>query len=73
MEYDPSIEVIINKYPMSKTIGTTPRVKSLLPQAIQEREQLLKMVIDKLYKDLGRNNMTNHYIIEEIVKSYFEK
>lgn len=58
---------------MSKTIKSIPKVKSLLPQAVQERDQLLKMVVDKLYKDLGRNNMTNHYIIEEIAKSYFEK
>lgn len=58
---------------MSKTLSSTSKVKSLLPQSLQEREQLHKMVVDKLYKDLGRNNMTNHYIIEEIVKNYFEK
>ena len=40
-------------------------------EAAQQRSQLMKMVVDKLYKDYGRKNMTNQYIIEEIAKKYF--
>lgn len=58
---------------MSKIIASTPKARSLLPQSLQEREQLLKAIVDKLYKDLGRNSITNHYIIEEVVKGQLGK
>jgi hypothetical protein len=48
------------------------KVKSVLPEAMQQRDELKRMVVEKLYKDYGRNNMTNHNMIEEIVKRYFQ-
>ena len=48
------------------------KVKSVLPETMQQRDELKKMVVEKLYKDYGRNNTTNHNMIEEIVKRYFQ-
>ncbi len=42
-------------------------------QAIQQREQLRQMIIDKFVKDFGKGNKNIGKLIEEIVTDYFGK
>ena len=42
-------------------------------QAIQQREQLRKMVTDKFNKDFAKGNKNISKIIEDIVAQYFDK
>lgn len=42
-------------------------------QAIQQREQLRTMIIDKLNKDFSKGNKNITKIIQEIVTEYFGK
>jgi hypothetical protein len=40
-------------------------------QAIQQREQLRQMIVDKFNKDLAKGNKNINKIIEEIVANFF--
>lgn len=42
-------------------------------QAIQQREQLRQMILDKFVKDFGKGNKNIHKLIEEIVTDYFTR
>jgi hypothetical protein len=40
-------------------------------QAIQQREQLRQVILDKFLKDFGKGNKNIHKVIEDVVSSYF--
>ena len=42
-------------------------------QAIQQREQLRQMIVDKFNKDFAKGNKNITKVIEEIVANFFEK
>lgn len=42
-------------------------------QAIQQRDQLRQMILDKFIKDFAKGNKNVHKLIEDIVTDYFLK